>query len=499
MTIRARQVMALSLLSLSIVALSMAVQLYQLRQITSSATGTTEADLVARQIWYGIAVGVIALGAAVVSALFLSNGMLKPIRRLAEDMEKLRRGEPDRGARGEAGGRVPGRVRDELGRLAYELDQLGKHLESASTQILSERADFSSVHAAVDHLDDGILFATADGRIVFANRSAEAVLGGPARDAIGNRLADVFAPDHPVRLMMQRAMEDGAAARNTKLEIPAAPGPLEMLASVFPVAGNGSACEGAILVLRDLKSVAVPTGTFESLLQYSAQLAALGEVTAKIAHDVKNPLQTMMVRIAFLRERLPGPAADVARSLDVLEAEINRASGVVDRFMEVAYPDELARLPVDVNALLREVTDLLRADWQSKGVTLTLREAADLPAIKGDAIKGDEGLLRRAFMNLILNACEAMPRGGSVTVTSEAEIGSYLKVTVSDTGVGIAREDVQRIFKLYYSTKPEGTGIGLALVRRVIDLHHGSIEIQSTVGQGTTVVVRLPLRSTERP
>ena len=448
MTLRARQIVALSLLSLCIVALSTAVHLYQVRQIASSS-GTTEVDLVARQVRYGLAVAAIALGAALAVAVSLSNATLK---------------------------------------------ELGKQMESTSAQFLSERTELSSVHAAVDHLDDGILFATVDGRIVFANRSAEAVLGRPARDAIGKHLTDVFAADHPVRLMMQRAMEDGAAARNAKIEVPAEGDPLELLASVFPVSGSGSACAGAILIMRDLKSVAVPANTFESLLQYSAQLAALGEVTAKIAHDVKNPLQAMVVRIAYLRERLANPAPDVTRSLEVLEAEINRASAVVDRFMEVVYPADVARLPVDVNALLREITALVQADWQSKGVTLTLREAPDLPEIRGD-----EDLLRRAFMNLIVNACEAMPSGGSVTITSEVEIGSYLKVTISDPGVGIARENVERIFRMYYSTKPEGTGIGLPLVRRVIDLHHGSIEILSTVGRGTTVSVRLPAHSTGRP
>jgi len=493
MTLRARQIIALSLLSLFIVALSTAIHLYQVRQIASSS-GTTQVDLVARQVRYGLAVAAIALGAALAVAVSLSNATLRPIRRLAEDLERLRRGEFDLAGSGGSADRTRTLALGEIGRLASELQQLGKQMESTSAQFLSERTEFSSVQAAVDHLDDGILFATVDGRIVFANRSAEAALGRPARDAIGKRLTDVFAADHPVRLMMQTAMEAGAPARNAKIEVPAEGNPLELLTSVFPVSGSGTGCAGAILIMRDLKSVAVPASTFESLLQYSAQLAALGEVTAKIAHDVKNPLQAMVVRIAYLRERLASPAPDVTRSLEVLEAEINRASAVVDRFMEVVYPADVARLPVDVNALLREVTALVQADWQSKGVTLTLREAPDLPEIRGD-----EDLLRRAFMNLIVNACEAMPSGGSITITSEVEIGAHVKVTISDPGVGIARENVERIFRMYYSTKPEGTGIGLPLVRRVIDLHHGSIEILSTVGRGTTVSVRLPAHSTERP
>jgi PAS domain S-box-containing protein len=429
--------------------------------------------------WHSIALGAVALAAALLVALALSSVTLKPIRRLAEDMERLRRGEFDVGS--STG------PKDEFGKLAYQLQLLGKQMESDRTLILAERSDINSVHAAVDHLEDGILFAATDGRILFANRAVEMVLGRPARDVAGKHLGDVFARDHPLRHMMLRAMEEGAAARNAKIQIPTGGAPVDALASVFPVSGNGSGCQGAILIVRDLMSVAVSARTFQSLIQYSAQLAALGQVTSEVAHDIKNPLQAMVVRVAFLKERLTNPPPEVVRSLGVLETEINRAAAVVDRFMEVVYPSELARQPVDMNALLQEIATLLQGEWQAKGVTLTVDGDARL-----SRITGDEQMLRRAFMNLILNACQAMPAGGRVTITTEAESEAMLKMTVGDTGAGIPPADVEKIFAMYYTTKPEGTGIGLALVRRVVDLHHGSIEINSTVGQGTNVIVRLP-------
>jgi signal transduction histidine kinase len=258
---------------------------------------------------------------------------------------------------------------------------------------------------------------------------------------------------------------------------------------VFPVSGDGAACAGAILVVRDVRAVAVSARTFQSLIQYSAQLAALGQITSEVAHDVKNPLHAMAVRVAFLRERIPNQTPDVVRSLDVLEREIQRAAGVVDRFMEAVYPSDLARAPVNLNPILQELATLLQAEWQAKGVVLTTRLEPDLPAVKGD-----EEMLRRALMNLLVNACQSMPGGGRVDISSELE-AEALRTTITDTGVGIPREDIERIFKMYYTTKTDGTGIGLALVRRVIDLHHGSIEILSTVGQGTQVIVRLPISS----
>jgi len=429
--------------------------------------------------WYTVTLGVLALAAALIVAITLSSITLKPIRKLAQDMERLRRGEFDVGS-----SEGP---RDEFGKLAYQLQLLGKQMESDRTQIMAERSEISTVHAAVDQLEDGILFVTADGVVTFANRSVETILGRPARETVGKRVADVFAEDHPLRPMILRALEAGEASRNSKIEIPTSGAPMELLASVFPIFGDGTACTGAILVARDLKSVAVSARTFQSLIQYSAQLAALGQVTAEVAHDIKNPLHAMVIRVAYLRERLASPPPDIVRSLDVLESEIQRAASVVDRFTEMVYPSELAREPVDVNAVLQELATLLQAEWQAKSVVLSVQATPDLPTVKGD-----EQMLRRAFMNLILNACQAMPHGGPVDILAEPENESLLKVTIRDAGVGIPSEDVERVFKMYYTTKADGTGIGLALVRRVVDLHHGSIEFLSTIGQGTSVIVRLP-------
>jgi len=431
--------------------------------------------------WYTVILGALALGVALVVALGLSSVTLKPIRKLAQDMERLRQGDFDVGGGAEA--------RDEFGKLAYQLQLLGKQMETDRTRILAERSEIDSVHAAVDNLEDGILFAEANGLVLFANRSIESLLGAGAENAEGRPLVEVLPGEHPLLNLMRRTIDTGEATRNAQVEIVRDGKRRELLASVFPVSVDGTGSAGAILVVRDVRAVAVSARTFQSLIQYSAQLAALGQITSEVAHDVKNPLHAMAVRVAFLRERIPSPTPDVVRSLDVLEREIQRAAGVVDRFMEVVYPSDLARAPVNLNPILQDLAMLLQAEWQAKDVVLTTRLEPDLPAVKGD-----EEMLRRALMNLLVNACQAMPGGGRVDIRSELETEA-LRITITDTGMGIPPEDIERIFKMYYTTKTDGTGIGLALVRRVIDLHHGSIEILSTVGQGTKVIVRLPISS----
>jgi signal transduction histidine kinase len=427
--------------------------------------------------WQALTLGAVALAGALLVALTLSTVTLQPIRKLAEDMERLRRGEFDVGS--SAG------PKDEFGKLAYQLQLLGKQIQSDRTRLLTER---TQIQTAVDHLEDGIMFFGADGRILFTNRAGEAALGQPVQDVAGVSLDDLLGADHPLRPMLHRALEEGAATRNVTVEVRSETGAVELLASVFPIAEEGAACEGAIIVTRDLKSVSVSARTFQSLIQYSAQLAALGQLTSEVTHDIKNPLHAMIVHIAFLKERLPNRPPDIARSLDIIEAEIKRADQVLNRFLEVVRPSELPLRPISLNVLLREIASLLQTEWQPKGIAFAVTLDEALPQVPGD-----EELLRRAFMNLIVNACQAMPEGGLVTITSATDEGGVIKATVTDTGAGIPPENLERIFKMYYTTKTDGTGIGLPLVRRVVELHRGSVEFLSTVGRGTTVVVRLPL------
>jgi signal transduction histidine kinase len=145
---------------------------------------------------------------------------------------------------------------------------------------------------------------------------------------------------------------------------------------------------------------------------------------------------------------------------------------------------------VDLNALLRNVSGLLEAEWEKAGIRFALQLALDLTPVTAD-----EELLRQAFLNLMLNACQAMPKGGTVSVTTARrprDNREMLTVAIADEGIGIAPEDQDKIFKLYYTTKPDGSGIGLSLVYRIVQMHDGVIEVDSVVDKGTTMTVWLP-------
>jgi signal transduction histidine kinase len=231
--------------------------------------------------------------------------------------------------------------------------------------------------------------------------------------------------------------------------------------------------------------------TVQSLVSYSQRLAALGRLTSGVAHEVKNPLNAMMIHLELLKERLDTPTQEVQQSLDVIGGEIRRLDRVVQGFLRFMRPHELEFKPIEVATLVQSAVLLVEAEWQSQGIRFAIEVAPGLPVVEGD-----EELLRQALLNLIQNACQAMPRAGVVTVGARGADHTLL-IEVTDEGVGIPPEEVERIFTLYYTTKPDGTGIGLSVVYRIVQMHDGSIDVRSELGRGTTMTIRLPFRGAQ--
>ncbi len=234
--------------------------------------------------------------------------------------------------------------------------------------------------------------------------------------------------------------------------------------------------------------------TLQSLVSYSAKLAALGRLTSGVAHEVKNPLNAMMIHLELVRARLEGGAPDggkVRESLDVIGSEIRRLDRVVQGFLRFVRPQELSLKPVDVNLLSQGVAALLEAEWRPAGIRFVLALDPECPRVSGD-----EELLRQALLNVVVNACQAMPEGGAVTLATSRPAPEWVAMSVTDEGSGIAPENRDRIFSLYYTTKPDGSGIGLSLVYRIVHMHDGAIDVESPLegNRGTRMTLRLPVR-----
>jgi signal transduction histidine kinase len=283
-------------------------------------------------------------------------------------------------------------------------------------------------------------------------------------------------------------------------------GQAERLLVTHPVNDSSGNLVGIMLIVRNIEYLS----QMESTIRYSRKLAALGRLSAGVAHEVKNPLNAMMIHLELLRQQFVSPslamgrqtaqaassgvaavapavdATDAIQHVDVIAAEIRRLDQVVQGFLKFTRPEDLRLQPVRVSTLFDEVVPILRPEAERSGVQVVV-ESDGAPDVNGDP-----GMLRQAFLNLALNACQAMPNGGTLRIRSEAARDRQVAITFADTGVGIKPEDLQRIFDLYYTTKEKGSGIGLSMVYRTIQMHDGEVEVQSTPGKGTTFRLLVP-------
>lgn len=218
----------------------------------------------------------------------------------------------------------------------------------------------------------------------------------------------------------------------------------------------------------------------------SRKLAALGRVSSGIAHEVKNPLNAMRIHLELLRMK----TADVPGTHDhvqVLADQMRRLDEVVQGFLSFTKSEDLTIAPIGARELFDEILPVLSAEAGKTGVRVDVDVAGDVPSIAGDRT-----LLEQALLNLGINACHAMPNGGRLHLSARRAGEGQIDLVVADTGTGIAPEHLEKIFNLYFTTKPDGSGVGLALVYRTIHLHGGDIAVESVPGSGTTFTITLP-------
>ena len=237
-----------------------------------------------------------------------------------------------------------------------------------------------------------------------------------------------------------------------------------------------------------------------SHLVRSEKMAALGKLAATIAHEVNNPLAGILTYARLCLKQLDSPEvtpekrAEVLAQLRIIERESRRCGEIMRNLLSFARQAPPRREPAELNALVERTLALVRHELELRGIELTTRLADGLPPVACDANQ-----IQQVLLALAVNALEAMPRGGRLTLKTGAVSESVLEVRVRDTGVGIPREALPHIFEPFFTTKEDQhrTGLGLAVARSIVEQHGGSLEVASTPGQGTEFVVRLPLQPAE--
>jgi signal transduction histidine kinase len=248
------------------------------------------------------------------------------------------------------------------------------------------------------------------------------------------------------------------------------------------------------LLAREFNAMAASLDRQRQELLRAERLAAVGRISAQITHEIRNPLNAIGLNTELLAEELADSGSAEARQLlAAIGREVDRLNGVTEEYLRFARlpRPEVAR--EDLNEILGGLLDFIGPEMAAASVRLERRLAPGLPPVLVD-----EGQLRAAFLNLLRNSREAMPRGGTVTVSTRLGEGGVQEVEVRDTGGGIPEEDMPRIFDPFYSTKERGTGLGLAFSLQVLKEHGGSISCRSELGRGTSFVVRIPAAADQR-
>jgi signal transduction histidine kinase len=418
-----------------------------------------------------------SVGVSVLLAAFVTSISLAPLKRITAQLDRIAKGEFDQ---------KPLERGDEFGQVSTKISQIGMQLRGV-------REIFSNLRENIDQvlggLDDGLLLFSVDGRAVMVSPAVERFLSTPADQLLGRRAEDIFPPDHDVREAVMMQNGELVTVDSAEVVLTTIDGPPRRVGVSVEAIGEGDARMGTLVKFKDLES----RERIGTQLQVSERLANLGRITAGVAHEVKNPQNSMRIWLENLKASLPEEEGLPLQAVRVLDSEIDRLDSVVKRFLDFTRPPEMHQEESSLKEILEEVVALERPAFEKGDIKIETSLSVDVPDVLVD-----KPLLKQGLINLLVNALEATPGGGKLFVSLRRR-ADMAEIEIRDTGRGIAPEHRQRIFQLFFTTRPGGSGIGLASVFRTIQLHNGSIEFESEVGRGTSFRIALPLARQMEP
>lgn len=369
---------------------------------------------------------------------------------------------------------------DPVGQVSDKIERIGRRMRNVEEVFSALKENLDSIMA---NLQDGILLFTAEGRAALVSDSVERFLGIPRTRLFGGSINSIFTLETKIGRLVRDAFENGNTLDQEEVETETGRRVQVSLDFVVDQDSAPGASLGALLTLHDLESVR----ELESELELSRRLAAIGRLTSGVGHEVKNPINAIVVHLELLRNKLSGPDARAMRHLEIIESEIQRLDRVVQTLVDFSRPVELQLKEQDLRRIVSGVLMLASAELETHNV----RVSSHMPE-RPLTTKVDADLIKQAILNVVLNGAQAMSQGGDLHVTLREE-GRMAAIEISDSGSGIPDDIRAKIFDLYFTTRKDGSGIGLAMTYRIIQLHNGSIDVQSEQNIGSTFTLKLPL------
>jgi signal transduction histidine kinase len=450
-------------------------------------------------IWASLTFTGIAIISSLLVAALLANLALQPIEQISLRLDTLEQEDFDRDGESippqQAELPPPTRespawmrpatlirpsAEDPVGQVSNKIERIGRRMRNVEEVFSALKENLDSI---MSNLQDGILLFTADGRAALVSDSVERFLGLPRTKLFGGSIASIFTLETKIGRLVRDAFENGNTLDQEEVETETGRRVQVSLDFVVDQDSAPGASLGALLTLHDLESVR----ELESELELSRRLAAIGRLTSGVGHEVKNPINAIVVHLELLRNKLSGPDARAMRHLEIIESEIQRLDRVVQTLVDFSRPVELQLKEQDLRRIVSGVLMLASAELETHNVRVS-SHMPERPVIT----KVDADLIKQAILNVVLNGAQAMSQGGELHVTLR-EDGRMAAIEISDSGSGIPDDIRAKIFDLYFTTRKDGSGIGLAMTYRIIQLHNGSIDVQSEQNIGSTFTLKLPL------
>jgi len=342
----------------------------------------------------------------------------------------------------------------------------------------------------ISSLPLGLIILDASGKVVEANSVAGTLLGYDGKGLIGLDRKDMQGLDWRAIAARVESGETVLEEEHT-LMLPSADGqedamPVAVSVSAAKVLNDEGESLGLVFLLRDLREVK----RLQKELRRSERLSTLGNMAARVAHEIRNPLSSIKGFATYLGSRRTDE--DEAEAARTMIGEVDRLNRVVSELLDFARPSNLTIVPRDIVEILLRALRLMETDAASRGVKMQL-DRSGIPGSCHMLAAVDEERVTQALLNLFINAVQATDEGGTVTVYPFPAKGNRLGIRVRDTGCGMPEAVRTQIFNPYFTTKAAGTGLGLAIVSKIIEDHNGEIDVQSSEGVGTEVTVYLPV------
>ncbi len=321
------------------------------------------------------------------------------------------------------------------------------------------------------------------GKVIEANSAAQRLLGLVRGQLVGDDFHDFLGP---AAGSMVRRIKGGQVVLDQEILLEGKT-PIPVALTGAPLSLEGGA--GAVIILRDLRELKA----MEEKIKRAERLAAVGRLSASVAHEIRNPLSSIKGFIQYFKKKFP-PGSKEQTYTETMVGEVDRLNNVISNLLDFTGPKEPNFQDCDLAEVIRHTLRLIRPDAQAGRVKI-IEQVPDQP----QPARVDRDQLIQVFLNLFLNGLEAMPDGGTLRVGLETENGGGFQINIADTGGGVQQEDLPYLFEPFFSTKSRGTGLGLAVALQIIENHHGTISVTSRLGEGTTFKIRLPAAGSSSP